>query len=92
MTTQHDDYPDLPPISREDQFDLDDLQPEHFYTTGAELAATRPAVHGVHQAVAYYLGHLVEDEVLRVTARILIAGRGIIEEAMNNSGDVTPSD
>ncbi|OHU35721.1 hypothetical protein BKG80_23505 [Mycobacteroides chelonae] len=89
---QHDDYPDLPPISLGDRFDLDDLQPEHFYITDAELAATRPAVHGLHQAVAYYLGHLGEDEVLRVTARILIAGRGIIEEAMNNSGDVTPSD
>lgn len=87
--TMPDDYPDLPPISLGDRFDLDELQPEHFYTTGAELAATRPAVHGLHQAVAYYLGHLGEDEVLKVTSRILIAGQGIIEQALRDSGDVT---
>ncbi|PVB18611.1 hypothetical protein [Mycobacteroides abscessus] len=68
---------------------MDDLQPEHFTITDEALAASRPAVHGLFHAVRYQLGHLGEDEVIRVTARILIAGRDIIEQALNNQGDVT---
>ncbi|RIS62532.1 hypothetical protein [Mycobacteroides abscessus] len=89
MTTAHDDYPDLPPISLGDQLDLDDLQPEHFTITDEALAASRPAVHGLFYAVRYQLGHLGEDVVTRVTAKILLAGRDIIEDALNDSGDVT---
>ncbi|MBN7483799.1 hypothetical protein [Mycobacteroides abscessus] len=91
MNIEHDDYSDLPPISLGDRIDLDDLQPEHFTITDADLAASRPAVHGLYRAVQYHLGHLGEDVVTRVTARILIAGRDIIEQARNNSGDVTPN-
>ncbi|MBN7314996.1 hypothetical protein [Mycobacteroides abscessus] len=90
--TEHDPYSDLPPISLGDRIDLDDLQPEHFTITDEALAASRPAVHGLFHAVRYQLGHLGEDEVVRVTARILIAGRDIIQEALKNSGDVTSRD
>lgn len=88
--TEHDDYSDLPPISLGDRIDLDDLQPEHFTITDEALAASRPAGCGLFHAVRYQLGHLVEDEVVRVTAKILLAGRDIIEQALNTSGDVTP--
>ncbi|SLH96844.1 Uncharacterised protein [Mycobacteroides abscessus subsp. abscessus] len=66
--------------------------PAHFTITDADLAASRPAVHGLFHAVRYQLGHLGEDEVVRVTAKILLAGRDIIEQAMNNGGDVTARD
>lgn len=90
MTTAHDDYSDLPPISLGDQLDLDDLQPEHFTITDEALAASRDGeVLGLFHAVRYQLGHLGEDEVIRVTAKILLAGRDIIEQALNTSGDVT---
>lgn len=89
---QHDPYSDLPPISLGDRIDLDDLQPAHFYITDADLSATRTAVQGLYQAVHYHLGYLGEEVVTRVTARILIAGRDIIEQARNNNGDVTASD
>lgn len=89
-TTEHDPYSDLPPISLGDRIDLDDLQPEHFTITDADLAATRPAVQGLWHAVSYHLGYLGEEVITRVTARILIAGRDIIEQARNNNGDVTP--
>lgn len=92
MNIEHDDYSELPRISLGDRIDLDDLQPEHFYITDADLAATRPAVQGLWQVVSYHLGHLGEEVVTRVTAKILIAGRDIIEQARNNSGDVTRSD
>lgn len=52
----------------------------------ADLAASRPAVQGLWQAVQHHLGYLGEDVVTRVTARILI------EQARNNSGDVTAHD
>lgn len=87
-----DPYPDLPPMSLVDQLDLDDLQPEHFYITPEAMTASKGVDTAVASVVRHHLGHLGEDEVLRVTARILIAGRGIIEEAMKNSGDVTPRD
>ncbi|BBZ83081.1 Uncharacterised protein [Mycobacteroides abscessus subsp. massiliense] len=92
MTTEYDPYSDLPPIPPGDRIDLDDLQPEHFTITDADLAATRPAVHGLYQAVHYHLGYLGEEVVMRVTAHILLTGRDIIEQARNNSGDVTGRD
>lgn len=80
---EYDDYPDLPPVSALDRLDLDDLEPYRFLVTDEDVEATRPAVHGMHQAVAYYLAHLGPDVVTLVTAKILIAGRSIIYEAMN---------
>lgn len=79
-----DEYPDLPPISLGDRIDLDDLQPEHFTITDADLAASRPAVHGLYRAVQYHLGHLGEDVVTRLVREYL--------QHVIDSGDVTASD
>lgn len=87
--TAHDDYPELPPISLADRIDLDDLQPEHFYITTEAMSVSKGVDVAVARVVRHHIGHLGEDEVLKVTARILIAGRGIIEDALNDSGDVT---
>ncbi|SHT48541.1 hypothetical protein [Mycobacteroides abscessus] len=87
-----DPYPELPPLSLVDQLDLDDLQPEHFHITTEAMTASKGVDTAVARVVRHHIGYLGEDEVIRVTARILIAGRGIIEQARDSNGDVTPSD
>lgn len=88
MNIEH-DYPELPILSEADQLGLENIAPRWFLLSTDELEENRHIRSAIRPLVARYVR---ADAVERVTENSMVAIRKTIEAAMNNQGDVTPSD
>lgn len=92
MTTEPDDYPDLPPLSLAARLSFQSLEPEHFALSPDESAELVEVARAVRAHVKRYLGHLGDETVEMSMCAACMAIRDTLTAALNGNGDVTPHD
>ncbi|BBZ83252.1 hypothetical protein I3U61_21865 [Mycobacteroides abscessus subsp. massiliense] len=89
---QYDPYPDLPALPRAVQLACQRLEPEHLTLTTADLRAVVEVSQAIHRFVSHCIPNLGTETVGMTTYQAILAVQRVVEQALNNSGDVTPSD
>lgn len=89
---QYDPYPDLPALPRAVQLACQTIEPEHLTMPTEDLHVVVEVSQSIHNFVSHCTPHLGSEAVEMTTYRALLAVQRVVEEALNNSGDVTPSE
>lgn len=91
-TAEHDDYPQLPPLSLNTRLMFSAIEPEHFELTTEMLEESQAVGRTVRALVTRYTCQHGDRVVDIVTHAALLAVREVIEQAARRQWDVTPSD
>ncbi|WP_100485877.1 hypothetical protein [Mycobacteroides abscessus] len=92
MNIEHDDYPELPAFPRAVQLACERLEPEHLLLPPEDLQVVVQVSQAIHHFVAYCTPNLGTEAVGMATYNALLAVQRVVEEALNNEGDVTASE
>lgn len=92
MNIEHDDYPELPRLPLPVQLACQNIEPEHLLLPPEDLRVVVGVSQAVHRLVAHCTPNLDTETVEMTTYRALLAIQRVVQEAMNNSGDVTAHD
>lgn len=87
-----DPYPDLPQLPRAVQLACASIEPAHLLLPPADLRVVVEVSQSIRRFVDHCTPHLGSEAVGMTTYRAILAVQRIVEEAMNNSGDVTIGD
>ncbi|MDO3129678.1 hypothetical protein P5V43_21460 [Mycobacteroides abscessus subsp. bolletii] len=86
---EHDPYPELPALPRAVQLACQRLEPEHLLLPPWDLRVVVEVSQAIHHLVAHCTPHLGDEAQGMTTYRALLAVQRVVEDALNNSGDVT---
>ncbi|MBN7329822.1 hypothetical protein [Mycobacteroides abscessus] len=86
---QYDPYPDLPALPRAVQLACQTIEPEHLTMPPEDLRVVVEVSQAIHRFVAHCIPNLGTEVVEMTTYRAIRAVQRVVEEALNNSGDVT---
>ncbi|SLL09638.1 Uncharacterised protein [Mycobacteroides abscessus subsp. abscessus] len=86
-----DPYPDLPALPRAVQLACQTIEPAHLTMPPEDLHVVIEVSQAIHHFVAHCTSNLGTEVVEMTTYRAEVRG-AVGHEALNNSGDVTPSD
>ncbi|MBN7388558.1 Uncharacterised protein [Mycobacteroides abscessus subsp. abscessus] len=87
-----DPYPDLPALPRAVQLACASIEPEHLLLPPADLCVVVEVSQAIRRFVDHCTPHLGSETVDMTTYQAILAVQRVVEQALNNSGDVTPSD
>ncbi|MBN7561416.1 hypothetical protein [Mycobacteroides abscessus] len=90
--TEHDDYPDLPPLPVPVQLACASLEPEHLLLPPEDLRVVVEVSQSIRRFVDHCTPHLGSEAVGMTTYRAILAVQRVVQEALNDNGDVTASD
>lgn len=90
MTT--DRYPDLPRLPRAVRLACQRLEPEHLLLPPEDLQVVVDVSQAVHRFVSHCTPNLGTEAVEMTTYHALLAVQRVVQEALNNQGDVTAHD
>ncbi|SHP92433.1 hypothetical protein [Mycobacteroides abscessus] len=89
MTTECDDYPELPALPRAVQLACQSIEPEHLLLPPEDLRVVVEVSQAIHRFVSHCTPNLDAEMVGMTTYHALLAVQRVVEQALNNSGDVT---
>lgn len=92
MNIEHDDYPELPALPRAVQLACQSIEPEHLLLPPEDLQVVVDVSQSIHAFVSHCIPHLDAETVGMTTYHALLAVQRVVEEALNNQGDVTRLD
>lgn len=84
-----DPYPDLPPLPRAVQLACQSIEPEHLLLPPEDLRAVVDVSQSIRRFVDHCIPHLGSEAVGMTTYRAILAVQRVVEQALNDSGDVT---
>ncbi|MBF9327934.1 MULTISPECIES: hypothetical protein [Mycobacteroides] len=87
-----DPYPDLPQLPIPVQLACASLEPAHLLLPPADLRVVVEVSQAIHCFVSHCIPNLGTEVVEMTTYRAILAVQRVVEEALNNSGDVTRHD
>lgn len=90
--TEHDDYPDLPPLPVPVQLACRNIEPEHLTMPPEDLQVVVDVSQSIRRFVDHCTPNLDAETVGMTAYNCLLAVMRVIQEALNNRGDVTSDD
>ncbi|MBN7314129.1 hypothetical protein [Mycobacteroides abscessus] len=87
--TEHDPYPDLPPLPVPVQLACQNIEPEHLLLPREDMRMLADVGHTIHTFVNRCIPHLDTETVELTTYNALLAVQRVVQDANNAGGDVT---
>lgn len=87
-----DPYPDLPQLPRAVQLACQTLEPEHLTMPTEDLRAVVEVCQSIRRFVDHCIPNLGSEAVGMTAYRAILAVQRVVQEALNDNGDVTASD
>lgn len=85
-----DPYPDLPALPLPVQLACQSLEPEHLLLPPEDLRVVVDVSQALHRFVVHCTPNLGTEAVEMTTYNALLAVQRVVQEALNDHGDVTP--
>lgn len=87
--TEHDPYPDLPPLPVPVRLACRTIEPEHLLLPREDMQMLADVGKAIHTFVSRCVPHLGTETVEMTTYNSLLAVQRVVQDAHNAGGDVT---